>query len=120
MKKIQIIITILFLTIAGTSFAQTTKKDTIHVWGNCEMCKTTIEKAAKKAGASYANWDTETKQLVVRYTANKITNSLIQKTIAASGYDTELFTGSNAAYDKLHGCCKYDRKETTSSNQQKQ
>jgi hypothetical protein len=28
------------------------------------------------------------------------------------GYDTQDVTADNKAYDNLHGCCKYDRKET--------
>ncbi|MEI9912952.1 MAG: hypothetical protein WDO71_26915 [Bacteroidota bacterium] len=38
----------LFLAFAIISFAQKTKTETIPVSGNCGMCETKIEKAAKK------------------------------------------------------------------------
>lgn len=39
-----------------------TKTETIKVWGNCEMCQTTIEKAAKKVkGVVKAKWDVDKK-----------------------------------------------------------
>ena len=94
----------------NTSFAQTAKTETIKVWGNCGMCKTTIEKAAKKAGAKTANWNEDSKELKISYAVNKTSSVKIQQAIANSGYDTQDFTADNKAYDNLHGCCKYDRK----------
>lgn len=119
MKTKNIFFSLLFLCIASFASAQkpALKKENIQVWGNCEMCKSTIEKAAKSAGASYANWNTETKKLSVRYTAGKTNGTKIQQAVAKSGYDTELFTAPNEAYDKLHGCCKYDRTKSDSSTQ---
>ena len=97
----------------NTSFAQTAKTETIKVWGNCGMCKTTIEKAAKKAGAKTANWNEDSKELKITYAVNKTSSVKIQEAIAKSGYDTQDFTAVKSAYDNLHGCCKYDRKELT-------
>jgi periplasmic mercuric ion binding protein len=95
----------------NSSFAQTTvKKETIKVWGNCGMCKTTIEKAAKKGGATTAKWDEDSKELKVSYASNKTSSIKIQQAIAKSGYDTQDLTADNKAYDNLHGCCQYDRK----------
>jgi periplasmic mercuric ion binding protein len=74
------------------------------------MCKTTIEKAAKKAGAKTAVWNEDSKELKVTYAANKTSSAKIQEAIAKSGYDTQDFTADNKAYDNLHGCCQYDRK----------
>ncbi|MBK9486598.1 MAG: hypothetical protein IPO01_15855 [Chitinophagaceae bacterium] len=52
MKTVSLFAAIIFsLFSISTSTAQTAKTETIKVWGNCGMCKTTIEKAAKKAGA---------------------------------------------------------------------
>lgn len=95
------------------SFAQTAvKKETIKVWGNCGMCKKTIEKSAKSAGATYASWNEETKILNVSYNSPGSNSEKIQKAIAASGYDTENFKGDDKAYNNLHGCCKYERNTT--------
>ena len=94
------------------SFAQENKKsETFKVWGNCGMCEQKIEKAALKAGATTAEWNSETLMLTVAYNSNTSSNTKIQKAIAEEGYDTQDQKGSDKAYDKLHGCCKYDRKK---------
>ncbi len=111
MKTISLFAAILFSIFSiNISTAQTAKTETIKVWGNCGMCKTTIEKAAKKAGAKTANWNEDSKELQVSYALNKTSSTKIQQAIAKSGYDTQDFTAVKSAYDNLHGCCKYDRK----------
>ena len=97
----------------------TQKKETFKVWGECGMCKKTIEKAAKDSGATTANWDTDSKQLTVTYNTNKTSNQRIQQAIAAAGYDTRDLTADNTAYDKLHECCKYDRKTAVADAEKK-
>ncbi len=99
----------------NTSTAQAAKTETIKVWGNCGMCKTTIEKSAKKAGAKTADWNEDSKELKVSYAVNKTSSAKIQEAIAMSGYDTQDFTADNKAYDNLHGCCKYDRKTASAT-----
>ena len=93
--------------------------DTIKVSGECGMCKNRIQKALKTGGISSASWDTETKLLVVSYDVSKISNDDIQKKVAAVGHDTEKFLADDKVYEKLHGCCHYDRKkpETTTGKQ---
>ncbi len=88
------------------------KKETIKVWGNCGMCRKTIETAAKNAGASSASWDSDTKLLDVSFNPKKSNNLKIQQAVAASGYDTKDLAASDEAYYKLHSCCQYDRKTT--------
>lgn len=111
--RFSIAATLLFSLISLFSFGQKAvglKKEKIKVWGNCGMCKTTIEKAAKNAGASVAKWDEETHILTVSYRSSKTSAAKIQEKIAAAGYDTQDLTASDAAYNKLHSCCKYERK----------
>jgi periplasmic mercuric ion binding protein len=112
MKTLNIYAALLFSIFAiNFSYAQSTvKKETIKVWGNCGMCKTTIEKAAKKAGATAASWNEESKELKVAYAGNKTSAVKIQQAIAKTGYDTQDFTADDEVYNKLHGCCQYDRK----------
>jgi len=98
----------LCIAFSTASFAQS-KTDTIPVSGNCGMCKNNIEKAAKKAGAASADWDTESKILTVKYNSSSTNAAKIQQSIAAVGYDTRDFKAADEAYDKLHACCKYDR-----------
>jgi len=100
--------------ISIAAFAQT-KTETIKVLGNCGMCETKIEKAAKDAGASSAEWDVDSKIITVKYNSSTTNAAMIQQAIAKVGYDTRDFKATKEAYDKLHGCCKYDR-ETASAN----
>jgi hypothetical protein len=103
-----------FLFAAQFSFAQNTT-ESIPVSGNCGMCKSSIEKAAKKAGATAAEWDMDAKALKVSYSNSSTNTAKIQQAVAAVGYDTRDFKASDEAYNKLHACCKYER---TSGNKQ--
>lgn len=98
----------LLMAFATVSFAQATT-ETFKVSGNCGMCKTKIEKAAKEAGAKEATWDVDTKILTVTYKSSSTNTAKIQEKIASVGYDNAGATATNESYDKLHGCCKYDR-----------
>jgi len=94
------------LGIVFSANAQTATK--LKVSGNCGMCKSSIEKAAKTAGATNANWDMDAKILTIMFDG-KTNLDKIETAIAAIGYDTEHKTASKASYDALHECCKYDR-----------
>lgn len=109
------IICIFFFNAIG--FAQT-KKENIKVWGNCGMCKKTIETAATGAGATTAVWNEETKMLALTFNAKKTDAEKIQQAVAAAGYDTKDFTANDEAYKKLPGCCHYDRKSGAQAGEQ--
>ena len=117
MKPTQLLLAGLMLFISSSLFAQTTKKETIKVWGNCGTCKKHIEKAAISAGASHADWNKSTKMLQVSYDPEKVSDEAIQKSIAAAGYDTEKFRGDDKAYHALDECCQYDRMKSSTSKQ---
>jgi periplasmic mercuric ion binding protein len=91
------------------SFAQKTEE--IKVWGNCGMCKKTIEAAAVKAGAKSANWNKDTKVLSVDFKEKKTDMQKIQQAIANAGYDTQDVAATADAYGKLAECCQYPRKD---------
>src|SRR5574339_332773 len=117
MKTLKIFSTILVCcAIATTSFSQKTKTETFQVSGNCGMCETKIEKAAKAAGASYAEWNKDTKIMTVKYNSTSSNLAKIQKSIADVGYDNAGAKATDDTYDKLHGCCKYDRTAVTTEN----
>ena len=80
------------------------------VWGNCGMCKETIEKSLKINGVKKANWHIESKIMTVSFDPTLVDVTSIQKAIAAVGYDNVQYTGDNSAYAKLHACCQYERK----------
>lgn len=118
MKTLKIFSTIAFILFFSVSlFAQgpSVTKESFKVWGNCGMCKKNIETAAKAAGATYANWDKESKMMTVKYASSKTSGKDIQAKIAAKGYDTELLKGDDAAYNELDPCCQYDRKQDAAS-----
>lgn len=98
----------LFMAFAAMVSAQA-KTETFKVSGNCGMCKSTIEKAAKEAGAKSATWDADTKDLTVTYKSSTTNTAKIQEKIASVGYDNVGATASTESYNKLHGCCKYER-----------
>ncbi len=90
--------------------AEATKTETFKVYGNCGMCKATIERALKKKdGIVSRDWNVETKMLTVTFYPSKITLEQIHKKVAAVGYDTELERAPDAVYEKLHPCCHYER-----------
>lgn len=85
-------------------------KETFKVWGNCGMCKTTIEKAVNQIdGVKACDWNVESKMLTVKFDEEKTNLDEIKKAIAAVGYDTEEYRASDEVYSKLHHCCQYDR-----------
>jgi len=80
------------------------------VWGNCDMCKETIETALDVKGIQSADWNVESKKINVVYDSEKISENKIHELIAASGYDTEKAKGNDKAYKDLPDCCQYTRK----------
>lgn len=110
-----IIVAVLAVIIGASTYAQTSisskkvesKTETIKVSGNCGMCKSRIEKAAKIEGVSKAEWSDETKLLTLVYDPSKVKSDDVQKKIAAVGHDTPKFKADNKVYSKLPGCCKY-------------
>ena len=124
MKAIKLIALVVVLAFAscgskqGSATETTAKSETTNgvttstfkVWGNCEMCKETIESSLKVDGITKADWNVESKIMTVSYDEKKITLDQIQKNIASVGYDNEKYKGDDKAYSELAGCCQYDRK----------
>ena len=99
----------LFTFTACQSQIKNPKTETVKVWGNCDMCKATIEKAANKKGIAKAVWNDETKQATITYNTKTTTLNEVLKRIALAGYDNAVFAAPDAAYNNLAGCCQYDR-----------
>ena len=83
---------------------------TFKVWGNCGMCKKTIEKSLKLEGLYSADWNKDSKMMEVIFDPKKLNLEKINETIASVGYDTETVRGDDSAYANLHECCQYERK----------
>jgi len=112
MKKILALPFVFFLLLTVNANAQRPKDlqtATFKVYGNCGMCEERIESALLVPGVKVADWDQETKMLTVTFRPFKISLQSIHEMVAAVGHDTDLVRAKDAVYDKLHGCCKYDR-----------
>lgn len=110
MKKLSVILLFSLLGYFSSATAQETKTDTIKVYGNCGMCKATIEKSLKKKdGVLSKSWNKETKMLAVTYDSSKITIQKIGEKVAEAGYDNQYATAPDEVYNNLHHCCHYER-----------
>lgn len=112
--------TILFLTvlslwvIQGTpqsTSQQSTETATFKVYGQCGMCKTRIEKAAKIDGVHSATWNQSDQMLKVEYSPSEVSTKTLHKKVAKVGHDTEKVKASDEVYNKLPACCKYEREK---------
>ena len=84
--------------------------ESIKVYGNCNMCKKTIEGAVSSMdGVSLVNWNKDTKILNVKYNSDITSVESIKRSIADVGYDTDDVRASDDSYHSLHDCCKYER-----------
>jgi len=116
MKQVKLILSIVLLIGIGTLTAaqndskkSAQKTETFKVLGECGMCKSRIEKAAKAEGATSAEWVEKTKMLTVTYDPAKTNTDALSKKLAAVGHDTEKYKATDEAYSKLPGCCHYER-----------
>ena len=106
------ILSVMAILVMGVStvMAHAEEKEKFEVAGNCGMCKTRIEKAANSVdGVSAAVWDKESKMLEVTYDSDKADIHKVHMAVAKAGHDTKMHKASDEVYDKLPGCCKYER-----------
>ena len=99
---------LLSVTIAGAQIKNATT-ETVKIYGNCGMCKTTIETAGNLKKVAKVEWNKDTKMATLTYDATKTSQDEILKRIALAGYDNDKFLAPDAVYDTLHGCCQYER-----------
>lgn len=107
------VVSLVSMFLLGTSmvFAQV-KTEEFKVYGNCGMCESRIEKAAKAVdGVTAADWDEETKMMALSFDESKTSVDKVQKAIADAGHDTPKHKAKDDVYDALPGCCQYDRSE---------
>ena len=114
MKSLFLFISVaLLFTASAQSQIKNAKTSTLKVYGNCGMCKTTIEKAGSKKKLYKTDWNEETKMATITYDSKKSSADEVMKSIALSGYDNVNYLAPDNVYSKLHGCCKYDRESKT-------
>lgn len=95
-------------TSSGNVSTPATLLATFVVFGNCEMCKDRIEKAAKSVkGVESVIWDVKTKKITAKYIKAVTNPDAIQKAIARAGHDTDKYKADDKVYNELPECCKY-------------
>ncbi len=113
MKNIFLGIMMLFVAFSAHSQEKKNKNAQydIEVNGNCEQCKKRIEKAAfSVAGVKSAEWQIDSHILHLIINEEKCSLADVKKALAKVGHDTEDVKASDEDYQKLHTCCKYERK----------
>jgi len=114
MKSISKILVAIIVLLSFTSCNAQTKNqktETAKIYGNCGMCKSTIEKAGNLKNQSIINWNKETKIATISYDSLKTSKEEILKRIALAGYDSDSFLAPDDTYSNLEGCCQYERAE---------
>lgn len=114
MKKI---ILVLMVSLIGISVQAQEKKNKnakheIEVNGNCDMCKKRIEKAALSVkGVKSAVWHADHQDMHLILDENKCSIDQVHEAVAKVGHDTEKVKATDDAYNNLHGCCLFERKQ---------
>jgi copper chaperone CopZ len=118
LSKIMMVIAVLLSSINSFAQIKNAKTETVKIYGNCGMCKTTIEKAGNEKKVASVDWNKDTKMATLTYDSDKTNQDEILKRIALAGYDSEKFLAPDDVYAKLPGCCQYSRelKPITKSN----
>jgi mercuric ion binding protein len=110
-----IVIGMLVLLVAFSVQAQEKKnknaKYEFEVNGNCEQCQKRIQKAALSvSGVKSAEWGIDDHLLHLIINEEKCSVSDVKKAVAKVGHDTDDVKATDDVYEKLHHCCKYERK----------
>jgi copper chaperone CopZ len=108
-SKISTAIILLFSFSSCNAQIKNVKTESVKIYGNCEMCESTIEKAGNVKKVAEVEWNKETKMATITYDASKTNQEEILKRIALAGYDSDQFLAPDDVYAKLPGCCQYDR-----------
>lgn len=103
------VIAVLLSSINGFAQIKNAKTETVKIYGNCGMCKSTIEKAGNIKKVAQVDWNKDTKTAVLTYDSTKTNQDEILKRIALAGYDSDQFLAPDDVYAKLPECCQYER-----------
>lgn len=103
-----VVICVLLSTTTNAQIKNATT-ETVRIYGNCGMCKTTIEKTGNIKKIAKVEWDQDSQMATLTYDAKKTNQDEILKRIALAGYDSDKFLAPDDVYNNLHGCCQYER-----------
>lgn len=113
MKNIVLGMMLLFVALSTQAQDKKSKnaKYEFEVNGNCEQCKKRIEKAAfSVSGVKSADWHIDDHMLHLIINEEKCSVADVKKAVAKVGHDTQEVKATDEVYEKLHSCCKYERK----------
>lgn len=121
MKSIRkmLIVTIWVLSYTmGNAQIKNAKTENVKIYGNCDICKTNIEKAGNLKNVAHIDFNKETEMAVISYDATKTNADAILKRVALAGYDNEKYYAPDETYAKLGECCQYKRSKPDSPESQ--
>jgi len=118
-SKILVALTLLLSFTACYAQIKNAKTETVKIYGNCDICKTSIEKAGNLKKVAEVSWNKDTKMASITYDAKKTNQDEILKRIALIGYDSDKFLAPDNAYAKLASCCQYERAKKTAAKTEK-
>ncbi len=110
-----ILVPALLLSTSCNGQIKNAKTEIVKIYGNCDMCKTTIEKAGSKNKMAKVDWNKDSKIATITFDSKTTNEDEILKRVALAGYDNEKFLAPDDAYAKLPECCKYERKKKSST-----
>ncbi len=102
--------TMLFSFTGSFAKIKNPKTESYKVYGNCGMCKKTIESTVKQNKDALGIWNSKSQMLIITYDSTKTSADEILKRIANVGYDNDKYLSSNEVYNNLDACCQYNRK----------
>ena len=110
-----LVLGMMLLFVAFSTQAQENKnknaKYEFEVNGNCEQCQKRIQKAAFSVpGVKSAEWHIDDHILHLIINEEKCSVLDVKKAVAKVGHDTDEVKATKETYDKLPGCCQFDRK----------
>ncbi len=111
MKSIKLLMAMALMLSISTCFAEikNAKVETVHIYGNCSICKKSDESAAKVKNVVHIEWNKDTKMAILTYDEKKTNQDEILKRIGLAGYDSDKFLAPDNVYAKLEICCQYER-----------
>jgi|JI10StandDraft_1071094.scaffolds.fasta_scaffold58709_4 hypothetical protein len=109
-KLILLTISIALFNVSSYAKIKNPKTESYKVYGNCSMCKKTIETTVKQNKDALGIWNSKTQMLILTYDSTKTNSDEILKRIANVGYDNDKYLAADEVYNNLHTCCQYNRK----------
>lgn len=107
MKKLIVFASVIGFLASCSDAGKSNAHAEFYVRGNCGMCKERIDKTvAALPGVAKADWNVESKSIIVDYDSTKVSSMEIEKAVAATGHATKSVVMDSTAHDKLPMCCK--------------